>query len=114
VAAHSDTFAAFRRAILERKQVTCTYRGLQREICPHILGHSKGEEKVLAFQFAGESTSGLPPEGEWRCLRLSDVRNVQMRDGRWYSASRHRAAQTCVEDVFIDVNTAVPNQPGRR
>ena len=58
----SPTYLLFRRAILARKQVVCTYRGRRRELCPHILGHTSGEEKVLAFQFGGESAKGLPPE----------------------------------------------------
>src|SRR6476620_8679677 len=69
---HSDTFKAFHRAILDRKQITCTYNGAYREICPHVLGHSDGVEKALVFQFAGESTTTLPPSGEWRCLNLAD------------------------------------------
>lgn len=111
---HSETFRAFHRAILERRQVTCTYNGVYREICPHILGHSGGAEKALVFQFAGKSRSSLPRGGEWRCLQLSEVRNVELREGHWHSGSRHRRTQKCVETVYVDVNTAVPNQPGRR
>jgi hypothetical protein len=111
---HSEVFKAFHRAILERKQITCVYHGAYREICPHILGHSSGIEKVLVFQFGGETTSKLPPGGEWRCLQISKVREVKLRDGRWHSGSGHSATQKCVETVYIDVNTAVPNQPGRR
>jgi hypothetical protein len=111
---HSETFKAFHRAILDKKQITCSYHGAYREICPHILGHSDGVEKALVFQFAGDSTSKLPPGGEWRCLHLSDVRNVRIREGRWHSGSSHSATQKCVENVYVDVNTAVPDQPGRR
>jgi predicted nucleic acid-binding protein len=111
---HSETFRVFRQAILDKKQITCTYSGVYRELCPHILGHSGGEEKALVFQFAGKSRSALPEGGEWRCLKLSEVRNVRLREGRWYSGARHRRTQKCVETVYVDVNTAVPNQPGRR
>jgi uncharacterized protein len=111
---HSEAFKIFHCAILERKQITCTYKSADREVCPHILGHGGGVEKALVFQFAGESTTALPPGGEWRCLQLSEVRDVKLREGRWYSGTGHSATQRCVEDVYIDVNTAVPNQPGRR
>jgi hypothetical protein len=110
---HSETFKTFHRAILDRNQITCTYDGKYREICPHILGHSSGVEKALVFQFGGESTKGLPPGGQWRCLFLSDIADVKVREGRWYSGTGHSATQRCVENVYIDVNTAVPNQPGR-
>ncbi|HYI31308.1 MAG TPA: PIN domain-containing protein [Bradyrhizobium sp.] len=111
---HSETFRAFHRAIIDRKQITCRYNGAYREICPHILGHTDGVEKALVYQFAGDSTTALPPRGEWRCLLLSEVRDLKIREGRWHSGSRHRRTQKCVADVYVDVNTAVPNQPGRR
>jgi hypothetical protein len=110
---HSETFRSFHRAILERKQIVCVYNRHRREICPHILGHAKGEEKALVYQFAGESASKLPEGGEWRCLFLKHVRDVALREGRWHSGGRHRATQRCVEKVYVDVNTKVPNQPGR-
>ena len=103
----SATYRLFRKAIMGEKQVTCTYDGFPRELCPHIIGHSKGEEKVLAFQFAGESRSGLPPGGEWRCLYLARVREAQMRDGPWFAGNRHQTVQRCVEDVDLDINVHV-------
>jgi predicted nucleic acid-binding protein len=109
----SETFRLFQRAILERKQVTCTYNGAHREICPHILGHTQGQEKALVYQFGGSSRSRLPTGGEWRCLVLSEVGNVRLRDGRWHTGASHRRTQKCVARVYIDVNTDVPNQPGR-
>jgi hypothetical protein len=65
------------------------YAGFARELCPIILGHSQGQEKALTYQFGGQSKSGLPPEAEWRCLWLSKVSDVQLRDGRWYSGPSH-------------------------
>ncbi len=66
------------------------------------------------FQFGGASTSRLPQGGEWRCLRLADVTGSKLREGPWHGGSRHRSKQRCVDTVYIDVNTEVPNQPGRR
>jgi len=111
---HSPAFRLFHQAILTRQQVTCSYNGRDREVCPYILGHSGGEEKVLVFQFGGGSKSRLPEGGEWRCLRLADVTNIQLRPGPWLGGSRHRSQQRCVDVVYIDVNTEVANQPGRR
>jgi len=54
----------------ERQQILCSYNGYRREICPVILGHTRGQEKALTFQFGGESVKGLPQGGEWRCLFL--------------------------------------------
>jgi len=100
----SAAYMLFREAILHRKQVICFYRGKRREVCPHILGHTKGEEKALAYQHAGESNSKLPPGGEWRCLVLSEVQDIELRDGPWHAGGSHRKTQSCVEVVDIDVN----------
>lgn len=111
---HSDAFRVFHRAIVKRQQVTCRYQGHYREVCPYILGHKDGKETALVYQFGGESTRGLPPKGEWRCLSLSQMHDPAARDGRWYGGAKHSKPQRCVDVVFVDVNTDVPNQPGRR
>ena len=103
----SPTYQLFRRAILEEKQVTCTYKGHHREVCPHIIGHTDGKEKVLAFQFAGTSSTGLPRGGEWRCLDLAEVSRAKTRDGRWYAGNRHSSEQRCVQDIDLDINIHV-------
>jgi hypothetical protein len=112
--AHSEGFKTLHRAILERRQITCTYDRYDREACPHVLGHTKGEEKVLVYHFAGGSNLGLDPGGQWRCLAVDGIRGLKMREGRWHTGSGHSQRATCVENVYVDVNTAVPNQPGRR
>jgi hypothetical protein len=98
----------------ERKQIVCLYRGRRREVCPIILGHSQGEEKALTYQFGGESNSGLPRRGEWRCLFLSHVSEAPLREGRWYSGDSHTQPSRCVEVVDLDVNPNSPYQPKRR
>jgi hypothetical protein len=87
---------------------------LPRELCPHILGHTKDEEVALTYQFGGQSKSGLPPGGEWRCLSLSKVRNAQLRAGPWHAGSSHTRSQPCVEVVDIDVNPTSPYRPRRK
>ncbi len=111
---HTPTFLLFHRAILNRQQVTCFYNGRYREICPHILGHKGGEETALVYQFGGDSAGALISRDPWRCFHLANVDKAELRDGRWYSGDSHRSTQSCVDSVYIDVNTAVPNQPGRR
>jgi PIN domain nuclease of toxin-antitoxin system len=110
----SRVYKLFAQAIAERKQIFCTYERLPRELCPHILGHTKDEEVALTFQFGGHSKSGLPPGGEWRCLSLSKVQNVRLRDGPWHAGSRHTRTQPCVEIVDVDVNPSSPYRPRRR
>jgi hypothetical protein len=110
----SPNYDLFAQAMAGRKQILCTYAGYRRELCPIILGHNKGQEVALTFQFAGQSKSGLPPGGEWKCLRLSGVSNVQLRDGRWRAGSSHTQRQRCVEIVDLDINPASPYRPSRR
>ena len=110
---HSVLFRLLHRAILERQQVMFGYQGHPRETCPVILGHKAGSERLLAYQFAGSGSRG-PVRGEWKCFDLEQIKNAKTRPGRWYSGDEHRAPQSCVEDVFIDVNTKVLDQPGRR
>jgi len=110
----SPIYELFAQAIADRKQIFCTYERLPRELCPHILGRTKDEEVALTYQFGGESKSGLPPGGEWRCLTLSKVRKVQLRNGPWHAGSRHTRPQHCVEVVDIDVNPSSPYRPKRK
>ena len=110
----SANYQMFEQAMRLRKQIVCRYGGYRRELCPIVLGHSQGEEKALTFQFGGESRSGLPTGGEWRCLRLSKVSDAQLRDGPWFAGSRHTQPQGCVEMVDLDVNPSSPYLPRRR
>jgi hypothetical protein len=101
----SATYALFRKAILGEKQVVCFYEGRRRELCPHVIGaNRKGEEVVLAWQFGGDSSGPLP---QWRCLRLAEVRDAKLRDGRWHAGGSHTTAQTCVSAIDLDINVHV-------
>jgi predicted nucleic acid-binding protein len=111
---YSPTFGQFHRAIVSRQQIMCTYRQQRREICPHVLGYKNGIETALVYQFGGRSSRRLPEKGEWRCFTLSEVKEIVIRPGPWRSGSSHSTKQRCVDTVYVDVNTNVPNQPGRR
>ena len=96
-----DIYELIRGAILGKKQVVATYREYERELCPHVLGRKNGRAQALFYQFAGGSSSGLPPEGEWRCLPLEGLTNVSVREGEWHSGTSHTRPQTCVGDVDV-------------
>ena len=101
----SIAYTLFRDAILREQQVVCTYEHRYRELCPHIIGTNKnGEEVVLAWQFAGESSGSLP---QWRCLRMANVSNARTRDGRWHAGGSHKTTQKCVTDIDLDINVHV-------
>jgi hypothetical protein len=101
----STNYTLFRHAILAEQQIVCRYDGRARELCPHIIGTNKsGEEVVLAWQFAGQSSGGLP---QWRCLRLANVRDARVRNGSWHEGGSHRTEQTCVSEIDLDINILV-------
>jgi hypothetical protein len=98
------SYAVLRDAIINKKQVTCTCQGLVREICPHVIGRGKdGQAMVLSFQFAGGSSKGLQPGGEWRCMRVDDITGAQSRNGPWQTGDNHNRPQTCVKDIDVEV-----------
>ncbi|NNM72509.1 hypothetical protein [Enterovirga aerilata] len=103
----SATYEVFRQAILQQKQVVCDYDGHPRELCPVILGHTSGEERVFAYQVGGSGSKGLPPGGAWRCLTLARVGRAALRDGPWREGSSHMREQTCVTEVELDINIHV-------
>jgi hypothetical protein len=109
----SQTYELIARAMAERQQVLCLYQGYPRALCPAILGHTKRQEYTLAYQFAGGASSGLPSEGQWKCLRVAEMANVELRHGQWYSGSQHGERQSCVEVVDLDVNPDSPYRPRR-
>jgi predicted DNA binding CopG/RHH family protein len=109
----SKVYKLFAKAMRERKQITCTYRGHHREVCPIILGHRDGQERALTYQFGGRSSRRLPSHGAWRCFSLSEITNVELRDGPWFSGDAHTRPQGCVVDVDLDVNLDSPYNPRR-
>lgn len=109
----SATYKLFAQALRTQKQIACLYNGYHRELCPIILGHSRGEEKALTYQIGGESSSGLPPGGEWRCLFLSKVSFARLHDGPWKAGDSHNQPQGCVEIVDLDANPSSPYSPKR-
>ena len=108
----SRTYDLILEAMRSRKQVICTYKGLRREICPIVLGHTGGEEQVLAYQFGGQSSRPMRgPETRWRCLKLNEIGNIELRGGEWHVGGGHSQAQSCVDIVDYDVNPLSPFNP---
>jgi hypothetical protein len=78
----SASYQTIRQAIENEQQITCTYQGHDRELCPHIIGWTNSKERLLAYQFGGTAGSRpLPPDGDWKCLDVAGMSNIQARDG---------------------------------
>jgi hypothetical protein len=101
----SESYALIRQAILEKRQIVATYNGHHRELCPHVIGTTKdGRPQALFFQFAGTSSSGLPPGGDWRCIPIDGLEEVVMRPGNWHTAPNYPGPQTCVDVIDVEVS----------
>ena len=100
---NGNTYAIFKDAIIKKLQVTCTYNEYYREMCPHVIGTKNGKAQVLSYQFAGESSSGLPPGGEWRCMEVELISDAESQPGDWHTGPSHTQPQTCVDDVDVEV-----------
>jgi hypothetical protein len=90
-------------AINKRLIVEAIYQDLPRVMCPHVVGEKKERLNALFFQFAGESKSGLPPEGQWRCIHLDELSNVQSYEGEWHTGPDHSQPQNCVDQIIAEV-----------
>jgi len=105
-----EIYALIRQAILMEDIVALNYRGSVREMCPHVLGKTKGSPHALMYQFAGETKAGLKTDGSpdnWRCIRIEEVSNVAVRksQGEWHTASNYSVMQNCVSEIDVRVET---------
>ena len=105
-----EIYSLIFQAILAKDIVALNYRGSVREMCPHVLGKTKGSPYALMYQFAGETGTGLKPDGSannWRCIRIEEVSNVAVRksEGEWHTAANYSAMQNCVSEIDVRVET---------
>ena len=91
-------------AIHKKLIVTAVYQGLTRVMCPHVIGYKDGSViNALFFQFAGESRSGLPPGGQWRCVHVGELSHVKTEPGDWHTGPAHTRPQNCVDTIIAEV-----------
>lgn len=104
----SATYDAVKNAVVNKQQIFANYNGYYRELCPHVIGWNKNDgEQCLFYQFGGESSSGrIVPRSpkNWRCIPLSKLEILTIRDGQWYTASNHSRRQTCVSQIDVEVD----------
>jgi hypothetical protein len=110
----SEIYELLRLAAARRQAVAATYDGLPRLLCPHVLGRKSGRLQAFFYQFGGSSSSGLPvaPEGvgEWRCLAVEKLSQVELRADAWHTKPRSRR-QTCVDEVDFDADAQPQEDP---
>jgi hypothetical protein len=103
------------QAVERRHPISAVYHDLPRLFCPHRLGrNSKGELRVLCYQYGGESESGLGPPGSaenWRCVALAELSAIKRLRGRWRTAPNHSRPAHCIVDVNIDADDQPQREP---
>ena len=101
-----DIYRLVRTAVDSKRPIRAVYHGRDRWFCPHRLGRNhQGQVRVLCYQYAGESESGLQADGSpanWRCIALEKLSRVELLEGAWRTAPNHSRPQTCVVEVDVD------------
>jgi hypothetical protein len=97
-----SNYELIRNALLEHDSLSARYQGHLRIFSPVILGTKVGEAHVLGYQFDGTSHQPLRPDGSpenWRCLRVSDLTDVNVLPGIWHIAAKRKGSQNCIDQV---------------
>jgi len=102
-------------AVANKQPIEAMYEGRLRLFCPHRLGPNReGRLRVVAYQYGGESRSGLQPEGSsanWRCIALEKLRAVKLVEGDWRTAPNHSRPGSCVMEADIDTDDCPKRDP---
>ena len=95
-----------RDAIRQRRQLTFYYDGLYREVCPHAVGMKDGQWHLFVWQFGGSSRGGLKGEN-WRCMVVSHIASLTVRDGQWYRGwTKGYGPSSCIDIIDTVVDAA--------
>jgi hypothetical protein len=101
-----DIYQLVWAAVASKRPIRAMYQGHERRLCPHRVGRNhKGELRVLCYQYAGDSRSGLQAAGSpanWRCIAIEKLSRVTLLDEAWHTAPNHSRPQTCVAEVDLD------------
>src|SRR5207253_4303650 len=105
-------YGLIRNAVLERDSLSAWYQGLPRIFSPVLLGTKAGEPHVLGYQFDGTSHQPLRPDGSpenWRCLRVSELTEVNLLPGIWHIARKGKGSQNCIDQVNVSAYRPSPS-----
>ena len=108
-----DIWHLLRTAILQKRPVAAIYHGYRRLLCPHMLGRNRaGRLRLLAYQYGGESESGLQGEGgsNWRCLAPEQLQEVELRNDPWQTGKSSCRRPKCIEHIDLEVDQPDPQK----
>jgi hypothetical protein len=97
------------KALVERQAVRVYYRGLERTVCPHVLGWKNRRAIVLVYQTAGATSHGpLPhnPTQRWRSFFVEDIEAVALSDLPWETAENYSLDCTGIDqpELAVELN----------
>jgi hypothetical protein len=79
-----QVYADLYGAVQQRRPIAAVDHERPRFFCPHRLGrNSKGQLRVLCYQYGGQSESGLGPPGSsdnWHCIAVGMLSGVRLLD----------------------------------
>jgi hypothetical protein len=90
-------------AIRNKQQIRAVYEGFYREMCPYAMGWKGSKYQVLCFQFGGESSQPLPPDGQWQCMEVNRLTEVMVVEGPWYRGPGRTLPADSFDPGGIDV-----------
>jgi hypothetical protein len=101
----SESYQTLRNALIARKSCVAQYDGYTRYICPHVIGWKDGAEQALCWQYAGQSSRPLPPEGQWKCLTVSKISGLSVIDEPFHygQAGKTGKPTSCVGQVDQEI-----------
>jgi len=102
-----SNYELIRNAILGKQQVFAVYDTYRRELCPHAIGTKNGRQQALFYQFGGSGSKGpVTPGGlsNWRCIPIDGLSNITVQSGEWHTAANHSKAQTCIDNIDIEIS----------
>ena len=103
---HAETLETIREAIRKRRQLVFMYDGYPRDFCPHAIGTKRDEWHVFGWQFGGDSSHGLDPNGQnWRCLNVDRIQSLSVSDGEWHRGwTKGMKPSSCIDvmDTVVD------------
>lgn len=99
-----SNYELIKHAILNKKSMSFTYKGQARKASPHIIGSKNGVLKVLFYQYAGGSNSGLKnnPADHWRCLFIDDIQSLEINTDSFQTNTEHQHPQTCIDEIHVE------------
>jgi hypothetical protein len=98
-----DDDALIRFAITHRRLLRFSLHGRVRIAEPHDYGKMDGKERLLAYQVAGESSSGKLPG--WRMVVLSEASRFEVLD-RTFPGGREAGEHKKWDELFLRVEGA--------